>query len=186
MTQREALWIGAGVLVVLAVLALVLSGGGDDEPEQNATPPAAVPRLARQITVRKVGIRVGRPRGWSTSRDRRGVRLRSADRSTLVAITAPAGARDDARVLKAALRAVRRGYRDVRIISSSTTTVGGRPAASAVVSARNRKGTRLSILAAGAQGRRRAWLVEVFAAAGGSTSRLVEGQVALRSLRLSG
>ena len=103
-----------------------------------------------------------------------------------MAVSAPPHARRAARLLRTALGAIRRHYQDVEVSGTARLRLDGRPARSRILRARNPRGTTLRVLVAAAQGRRRAWLVEVFSAEPPSPRRLLETQVALRSLRLSG
>ena len=112
--------------------------------------------------------------------------LRSPDRTVLISVTSPTETRRARTALREALLAIRGGYRRVRVVSGGGLRIAGKRTDSVVLSALNRRGVRLRILAAAAQGRRRAWLVHVFAARGARTARLVQGQVALRTLRLRG
>ncbi len=111
--------------------------------------------------------------------------MRAPDRSMGIAVVAPPRAVGNARLLRSAARELRRRYRVERAGPGPERELAGRPTASIVVIARSRR-TRLNVLAAAVQGRRRAWLVEVFTSAGAPAARLAEGQVALNSLRLRG
>jgi hypothetical protein len=186
--RHRAAAIAAVALLALIVIAILASGSDDEEPEQaRPEPPSlAVPESDEAVTVRGTGISVQPPRGWATRRTRRSIQMRSPDRTTLVVVSAPPRARRPATLLRGALAEIRARYRDVSIGGTAGSRLGRRPGISRVVSARNRRGTRLRVLVAAARGRRRAWLAEVFSAEGAPQRRLVEGQVALRSLRLSG
>jgi len=113
--------------------------------------------------------------------------FRSRDRSAVLSIFSPSRApRGAAAVLQAGLREIRSSYTDIEARPGDGRRVAGLPTSAVVISARNRRGVPVRILVAAAQGRRRAWLVQVFTAAEGSTARLVEAQVALGSLMLEG
>jgi hypothetical protein len=101
-------------------------------------------------------------------------------------VSAPPDAHRGARLLRAAVGVISRHYEDVEISGGEGGRFGGRPSRSRVLRARNRRGTRLRVLVAAAQGRRRAWLIEVFSAEPPRPRRLLETQAALSSLRLSG
>jgi hypothetical protein len=192
--RRQSALIAVGGLLLLIVIGLVVGlSGGDDEAEQAARdralgPPRgtpAPPRAARGRRVRSaMGAAISRPRRWRAGASRTRIELRSPGRTALLLVQSTAADVSGRAVLRAALVGVRRGYRDVRVVSTEDARVAGRPATSLVVDARNRRGTHLRILVSAVQGRRRAWLVEVFAAAG--TRALVDAQLALNSLRLSG
>lgn len=188
-TRRRSAALAVAALVVVLLVALLVSLiGGDDDSRQTTPgrPLASTPRTARTVAVPTVGIRIGVPRGWTSSKDRYGVTLRSDDRSVAVSAASPPGTTSAARALTDAVRAIKREYTGVRAVRTAGGHVAGRPTSSVVVAARSRRGTRLRILVATAQGRGRAWVVEFFAVEGGRPARLVEGQVALRTLKLSG
>ncbi len=111
--------------------------------------------------------------------------MRAPDRSVGIAVVAPPRAVGNARLLKSAASEVERRYRVERVAPGDGRRLARRPTASIVVTARSRR-TRLRVLVSSVQGRRRAWLVQVFAAVGVPAARLAEGQVALNSLRLRG
>jgi len=111
--------------------------------------------------------------------------MRSPDSAMAIAVVAPPQAPGNARLLRSAASELRRRYRVERAGPGDGRKLAGLPTSSIVVTARSRR-TRLRVLVAAVQGRRRAWLVEVFFSAGAPTARLAEGQVALNSLRLRG
>lgn len=170
-------------MAVLAI-ALVASGGGEEErPAVPATAASPVPRVAGSFSDPRVGVALSRPEGWTAARRRGAVRLRSRDRSVLVAV-ASAGQADAGGVLNAALRELRGEYEGVRVGDTGTTRIAGRPARSAVVSATSARGTALRVVVAAVEGRRQVYLVEVFAAQNASEARLAEAQTVINSLRL--
>jgi len=171
------------VLLVGAAAVALATGPGDDSEEP--APPPPPPTAGRTTSVPAAGIAVRVPRGWSASRSRRSVVLRGPGRSAAITVVAPPGGRGNAPVLRSALDELRRRYRVQRAGPGDGRRLAGLPTASAVVSARSRR-ARIKVLVAAVQGRRRSWLVEVFAAEGAPAARLVEGQVALGSLRLRG
>jgi len=126
-----------------------------------------------------------RPPGWRASRVGRSLRLRSPDRSALLAVASPRGTRSSARVLRQALRGLQKTYRDVKVSAGPQRQVAGLPTASAVVRTANKSGAKLRVLVAAPQGRRRAWVVELFAVEGAGQG-LVDARAALDSLRLRG
>lgn len=111
--------------------------------------------------------------------------MRSPDRASALAVVAPPRALGNARLLRSAAKDLRRRYRVERAGPGDGKRLAGLPTVSVVVTARSRR-TRVRVLLAAVQGRRRAWLVEVFASAGAPAARLAEAQVALNSLRLRG
>lgn len=180
--------IGAAAIILVAVVGVIgaLALGDDDEPRDTASKRPA--SRSRGITqVRTIGVRIRRPRGWVQKRARRSISFRSPDRTILLSVSLPPGARQSAGVLEAALAAIRQGYSRVRTAGDPRARrLANLPTRSAIASAMNQRGVRLRILTAVPQGRRRAWLVQVFAAEGVDNMRLRPAQRALDSMRLSG
>jgi hypothetical protein len=168
---------------VLAIVFFVV-GSSDDSTNSSKVPPP--PKAVGSASLPAVGIRLRRTRGWSVSRSRRRVELRSKDRTVAISVSSPAGARSAAAVLREAVAETRQAYGQVRVQRTGSRRLGGKRARTAVLSVRNRRKVPLRILDAAAQGRRRAWLVEVLAVANAPAARLVQGQVILGSLKLSG
>jgi hypothetical protein len=166
----------------------IISSSGDEEPAPETSGQAAIPppRTADRLVARRAGISIEKPRGWMGRHTRRTVRLRSSDGTTLVVVSAPPGARLSRRLLRTAVAVFRRRYENVRVGGTASRRLGGYPALGRLLSARNRRGVHLQTMLAAVQGRRRAWLVQVFTAEGSPPSQVLESQVALRSLRLSG
>jgi hypothetical protein len=183
--------IGAFVLInVIAVLAVVMLTGsdGDDDSKTDSSasqPPA--PRSGPVVVNRAIGARIRKPKGWQATRPGRSINLRSPDGTTLMSVSQPPGGTRSSDVLRTAVAAIRQQYRRV-----SARPLGGRgrisglPTRSVVVSATNKKGTRLTILVSAPQGRARAWLVQVFSGPGARAKRLPEAQVSLGTLLLRG
>lgn len=192
--DRRTIWKRRAVLMavialIVAIPAAIALGGGRDEPDPAADPPrAAAPELGEVDSSRKLGVVLRLPDGW-TRRDKKDVvAYRSADRSVLVAISAPGPAGDADSIQSAAVDAVKGQYRGVDVIrTSSRGRLGGRPTETAAIAARNPKSRDpVRILASTAKGERRAYLVEVFAAESDPTAALIQAQAVLNGLRLNG
>lgn len=171
----------------MLVAALLLGGGDSDGGGATATSPPPRPRppaAAGTFNDSRVGVAVTRPEGWTARRRRGAVRLRSRDRTVLVSISSPARASQLEGVLDSAVGALRGQYADVEVGETGETRLAGRPARSAVVSATSSRGTALRVVVAAVRGRRRAYLVQVFAARNASEGRLAEAQTVINSLRL--
>ena len=174
-------------LVLLAVLVVRVLGGGDDEAEvADTTPFAPAPQTRGMLRHKAIGATIRAPRRWRHTRAGRSLALRSPDGSVLVSVSLPRGTDRSAAVLQTGVGAIRRQYRQVEVVGNVRRRVAGLPANSVVTAATNSRGVRLRILTSAAQGRRRAWLVQVFAATRAKTTRVAEAQVALGSLRLRG
>jgi hypothetical protein len=184
--RRVVLMAAVGLVVAIPVTLLVRGGSGQQTTAPAATP--AIPqqfRLHGEVRLHDLGVAVKVPDSWSATRKRSTVRLRSADRTTALAVAAPGAAGKHRQVLGSELEAIRDGYRDVHVTRGVGKTVGGLPAKGAVVSARTRSGTRLRILLAVASGEDHTYLVEVFSAANAPPQRLIQAQLALRTLTLT-
>jgi hypothetical protein len=186
--RRRAVLMAAIALIVAVPLTIALRGG-EDEP--GTAPEAAALATSRLEIQRKprldVALRV--PDGW-TRKQRAGsaIAYRSKDRSVLVAISSPGPVDDAGSIHEAAVSGIKGQYRAVDVVKASTRSrLGGQPARTAAIAARNPK-TRdpVRILVATAKGRKRAYLVEVFAAGSDPTAAHVEAQVVLAGLRLQG
>jgi hypothetical protein len=187
--KRRAVLMAAIGLIVAIPLTIALSGGDDDsEPALEPTAPAT-PAFGEAERDRRLGVELRIPDGWSRSK-RAGdaIAYRSKDRSVLVAISAPGPAGDADSIQNAAMSAIKDQYRAVDVVKvSSRRRLGGRPARTAAIAARNpRTREPVRILVSTAKGRKRAYLVEVFAAGSDPTAAQVEAQVVLETLRLQG
>lgn len=176
------------VLLVLGIVVTIATRGDDDDDGAAAdTAPLPVPpRTGGAIKHRAIGATIRNPRGWVHRRASRSLTLRSPDRTVLLSVSLPPGADRSAAILQTGVAAIRRHYRAVRVVGTVRQRVADLPTNSVVTAATNNRGAKLRILTSAPQGRARAWLVQVFSAAGGEPKRLAEAQVALRTLRLTG
>ena len=178
--------VGLAAAIPITLLARDGSGDGNAAAERSA---ASIPqgfRLHGAARLRNLGVSVGVPSTWTATRERGAIRLRSDDRTTELAVTARAGADAQRAVLTSELDGIQRGYRVASLKAGSGRTVGGLHAKGAVVSARTRSGTVLRILVAVASGKAHTYVVEVFSAAEAPPARLIQAQLALRTLKLTG
>ena len=177
--------IGAVTLavVLLVVLGVRVLGGGEDEAA-DTTPLPPAPQTSGVLRHKAIGATIRPPRRWRHRRAGRSLTLRSPDGTVLVSVSLPRGTDRSAAVLEAGVGAIRRQYRQVEVFGSVRRRVADLPANSVVTGATNSRGVRLRILTSAPQGRRRAWLVQVFAAARAKEARVAQAQVALGSLRL--
>jgi hypothetical protein len=177
--------LGFGVAIPLTLLAR----SGSDDGHYSASTSAPIPqrfRLQGEVHLRDLGVSARVPNTWSGSRDHSTIRLRSGDRTTELAVTASAPAGRERSVLRSQLGAIRSGYRDASVKEGSGRMVGSLAAKGAVVSMRTRSGTAVRVLVAVASGDRHTYVVEVFSAANAPPERLIQAQLALRSLELTG
>jgi hypothetical protein len=187
--DRGAIWrrrvalMAAVALVVAIPLTLLI---GDDDDDAVEAPVATAPALNPVAGDRSLDVNYQVPEGWTERKKAKAIQLQSRDRSTLIAIAAPAKASEAGRLLKDTLAAFRSGYEDVDVRPGAGKQVGGLDAKGAVITAKTPDGNELRIVVAVAKGKKRAYLVEVFTAANADPERVVEAQVALKSLRLEG
>jgi hypothetical protein len=170
------------VLNVVIIAAVLIFRDSDSDDDKDS---ASIPRAGSVVVNRAIGARIRKPRGWVRERRRRSIVFRSPDSTTIMSVSLPPGGDRSRAVLGTAVDAIRNGYRRVRVRRIGGK-VAGLPAVSRVVSATNKRRVPLNILVAGVQGRRRAWLVQVFSGPGARVKRLPEAQVALGTLRLRG
>jgi len=175
----------ANVIVVVGVVLLARSDDGENGQNDATELSRKLPRPGRAVENRAIGVRIRKPRGWAHERAGNSLVLRSPDSTTILSVSLPPGATSSAGVLRMAQAAIRREYRRVRVTPQSGR-VADLPAVSVAISGTNRKGTPLNIFVAAAEGRKRAWLVQVFSAPGARSKRLAEAQGAIGTLRLSG
>lgn len=187
---RNYLLIGAGTLAAVLLIGILgtISFGGDDDEDVpvDTTPLGTTPQPGRTVGHSAIGASIRKPRRWEHRVSGPAITLRSPDKTVLVSISLPRGTDRSAAVLSTGVAAVRRQYRDVRVIGTDPRRVANLPANSVITSAVNSRGTKLRILTSAAQGRTRAWLVQVFSAEGTKERRLAEAQVAIGTLRLTG
>ena len=185
--RRAALM--AVIALIVAIPVAIALGGGSDEPDPAADPPqAAAPELGEVDSDRKLEVVLRLPDGWTRRDKHDAVAYRSADRSVLVAISAPGPAADADSIHSAAVDAIKGQYRAVDVSGPpSRGRLGGRPAKTTAIAARNPK-TRdpVRILVSTAKGDKRAYLVEVFAAGSDPTAALIQAQAVLNGLQLNG
>jgi hypothetical protein len=181
--RRIAAIAAGGLALLVAAVALVAGGDGDEPPAPAPRLPA--PELSRSFTDPALGVAVRRPAGWSAARRRGAIRLASARRDVLVAISAPGPARDARRLLEEAVGALVASLEDARVVGEpQRASLAGLRGTTRVVAGRNASGTQVRVLASALRGRRRAYVVEVFAAESAPAGRLAEAQAILGSLRL--
>jgi hypothetical protein len=180
--RRVLLMLIVGLAVAIPVTLLLRDQNDDSAPATTSVAPALNPG----VNDKGLDAHYQVPKGWKESHQAGAIKLQSNDKSTLIAIAAPAGASQSEQVLDDAIAGVRSGYRNVDIQRGSGKKIGGLKAKGAVAAAKTPDGGALRILLAVAKGKSHTYLVEVFTSANASPQRLAEAQVALNSLRLQG
>ena len=186
--RRDPVLIGVAALAVVLVLVIAvrIATGGDDDGEAPDTSPLPVrPRTGGVIKHPAIGATIRKPRRWTHRRAGRSLTLRSPDRAVVMSVSLPPRASRSAAVLQTGVAAIRREYRGVRVIGADRRRLANLPTSSVVTSATSDSGVKLRILTSAPQGRTRAWLVQIFSAAGTKTERLAEAQIAISTLRLT-
>jgi hypothetical protein len=186
--RRRSAVLAAAALIALVVVGIVIAGGGSGGSDSKTTPVAPLPETAGpRIENHAIGATIARPRRWTARTARNAIELRDPDGATAVSVSLPPRTDRSAAVLRAAVEGVRANYNDVRVRPGPAKEVGGRPAVSAVVSAKTRGGASINVLLSAVQGRSRAWLVQVVSGRDRRGGRgLVEAQLALGTLALRG
>jgi hypothetical protein len=178
--------IAAGTLAIVGLLVLIvviLTSGDDDQKSRAGTSASSGGTV---LEASSIGVRIRQPSGWTVTRGSRSISLRSPDRYLALSVSLPPGGKGKNAILNEDIAVIKQGYRDVRVGKASGRQVANLPAVSVVSSATNGRGTRIRILSAAAQGRRRAWLLQVFAANGAPRKRLQQAQNVVGTLHLSG
>lgn len=182
--RRVILMVVVGLVVAIPLTLLLRD---DDEPEAEPERPSLAQRFPLNPPVGDSEIEASYrvPKRWKLDREGGAVTLRAPDDSVQVGITSPGPSEDSQALLDQALASLKATYDDVEVSPGSGKKVGGLPARGAVVSARNGK-TELRILVAVSEGKKRAYLVQVFTAAGAEPRRVAEAQRFLDSLEYQG
>ncbi len=174
----------AALAAALAAVALVAffaafhdwTGGGG--AAKRAAP--LLPAFSAPIHDRAAGVSLRIPAGWNVSHRSGTIALRSPDRLVVVTIAAPVAVGKLGAVTPDAVATVTAHWPGARVVSTQDRRLAGRPARATVVSASRRRALVIAV-----RGRRRAYLVEVLAAAGAPARGLLEAQLGLATLHLS-
>lgn len=188
--RPRRLYFAAGALAPVAVIAVVLiatSGSDQHKVAPKSSPAPPLPQLSVPFAYRALGVAGSLPKGWTaTSTGGSLVRLRSTDRSAVIAIGADRAAPTAAAALNPVLAAAQKSYRAPSVTRVHGGTLAGLPAQSAVFVGHNQQGVPIRILLASARGRKLTYLLEVFTAQRSPARRLVEAREILLALRLTG
>ena len=163
---------------IVAVVIIATSGGSSRKP--------LLPNLVGSYKNANVGIRVHLPKGWTTDNVRGVLRFRSPDSSAVIALAAFPRPSATGELLLSALRTVLGEYTNTTVKRGPGTKLAGLPARSTVIYGRNRHGTLIRILLAGAKGRSHAYLLDVFTARNTPGNELVQAQEIISTLELTG
>jgi hypothetical protein len=171
----------AGVLIAGGVVALTSGGGTASKPP----PPAKLPTLTQRFNDKSLGVTGLITRRWVVGGIGPILHLVSVDRKAVIAIGAPGAARTAHGALHAAIATIRKVYKQVTLNQALGSTLGGRPARSVVMYGTNPRGARLRILVATAEGRKLAYVMQVFTASNAPLRTLEEAQQIIATLRFN-
>jgi hypothetical protein len=176
----------AGLTVAIPV-TVVMRSNAEEEPLPEPIDVEAQLPLNPRVVQEEIDAEYQVPQGWQQGAADDVLKLSSGNDSVQVGIRDAGPAGDTGELLDVALADLKLTYDRVEVAHGSGKKVGGLAAKGAVVSARKPKGDdELRILVAAAEGRRRAYLVEVFTAAEAPPRAVAEAQRLLNSLRLTG
>lgn len=168
------------------VIILITTGSSNPAPSR-LPPPAKLPPLQLAFANGGIGLTGRLPRDWTAVRGTGFVQLASKRRDATIEIVArPVFPGFKPKLLGPAVAAIRRSYRSVTVKHALGSTLGGLPARSVVLYARNKAGVPIRVLVAAAQGRRRAWVLEAFTAQEATQQALIQAQQIVLSLHLVG
>jgi hypothetical protein len=173
-----------GVAIFGALLLLAEDDDGEEAAPERAVTTAPPPEPGESLEDTKTGISVNWPSDWDRREKNGTYAFRSPDEKLVLSISAPAPARDADELRKGAIESIREEYDKATVLSGKGRTIGGLPAAGALIKATQRSGAPLRILVAVAQGRQRAYLLEVISATDTPPGTLAEGQAILASIQL--
>ena len=181
--RRVILMAVVGVVVAIPVTLALRSG--NDGTSSIVTPDR--PRVGELEFNRDIGIELQLPKGWKRQRKDGAVIFRSDDRRVLMAISALSPMGDTRAIVKQAISTLRESHEAVEVIDRfKKKELGGRPAQTAVLSARHPDKGDVAVLIAAAEGENLTYLAQVFAAAPNPGEALSEAQSLLNRLRLAG
>jgi hypothetical protein len=183
MSSRTRFILGGagGALIVVGIVALATS----THHRHRLPPPAKLPALREVYANPPMGASGALAAGWTAVKGTGILRLSDPSRKAIILIAAVAQA-PRAQLLKDALASLRGTYRQLSIKQGNGTKLGGRPASSLVVYARNQRRVQIRILLAVASGLKHAYVVEAVTARSAPLRTLVETQEALTALQLRG
>lgn len=174
----------AGALIAAGLLAL-MSGGDARHHVYRLPPPAPLPKLTEQFNDRSLGVTGLTTRRWVVGGLGPILHLESTDHKATIAVGTTGPARTAHGALHVAIATIRKAYKKVTLNQATGSTLGGRPARSVVMYGTNSHGARLRILLATAEGRRLAYVMQVFTASTAPLRVLEEAQEIIGTLRFS-
>lgn len=173
----------ATAALIAAVIAITATGGGGSKPP----PPARLPPLVRTFANVSIGVTGGLPADWSAVRGPGFVQLSSHDGKAIIEIAAQSiTAGSNPPLLRTALASIRKTYGASTVKHAIGARLGGLPARSVVVYARNRHHVPIRVLVAAALARRLAYVLEAFTSRSATVHDLTESQQIVFDLRLRG
>jgi hypothetical protein len=169
---------------VVGGLVLIADGDGGSAPPAREEADMQPGGLGETLEDAENGIAVSWPSDWRNLEKGEVVAFQSPDRAVAVAISAPAATVAADQLRRDAIASAAAGYEKPVVRPGKGRTVGGLRAEGATISGNGPGGPSTSLVAV-AEGREKAYLLEVLTAADAPSGRLVEAQLILNSLRLS-
>lgn len=171
----------ATVAVVAAIpVAILISGDGEDPGAEITLDPA------NEFDSRKLGIRGSAPGGWEVDVTPSHVLARSASGLGRVVITVPGPSAKAKRYFEEAIASLGRIFDRARPSKTlRDARIDDRPTRTRFVALERPDGTEVQAAVAVAEGRRMAYLVEVFVTEGAPARRINEAEALIDSLELS-
>jgi hypothetical protein len=170
--------------VVIAAIAILVTEG-KQPATPTAPPPARLPPLTEHFADRALGVTGYVGRDWIVGGKGAILRLGSTDGRAIIAVVAPGVASTAPAALTTAIAEIRKAYKDVTVKKALGSSLGGRPAQSAVVYATTARGVHVRILVATARGRRYAYALQASTNTKAPLRLLEEAQETIATLRFS-
>lgn len=190
---RFALGVAIPAAIVIAIV-LITTGSASSRraPSSAAALPhpraaaRALPALAQRVADPAIGLSGEIPSDWTAAHGQGFVRMAIHDGASQVVVAGLSNHSGTHELMLSALRSIAKSYSGINVKLGTETKLGGLPANSRVVYARNQHGVPVRILVAGAAGRQIGYVLEAFTAEKASSHDLTETQEIVQSLQLTG
>jgi hypothetical protein len=171
-------------------LVLLVAGGGGDGGDSAPASSNRITELQDKLLKHTVvntqdGISVRRPANWADDKVHGVITLRSADRCVAINLSAPAGAGSAARLRRDSLRALRAGFKKVRVGPGGRAQLGGVPTTSSTLQLTDDAGHSRRVLLSVGKGENHAYLTEVVLGNPACADDLRIAQVILTSIEFT-
>jgi hypothetical protein len=186
--RRRAVALSAIALMIIVPATLLIGQLEGDDAKDRATT-VVIPQTPKSFKDAKLGVEVRWPKDWRSKIDRKAGRLEltSKDHTTVFSLAVEPGASGPKAkaFFRSAVLAVANAYKNSRYtLSKLPQRVSGLPTASGIVRGTNKKNVKLTISVTVARGRKKLYLIEIFAPQRGG--RVGDLAVIGRTLKLTG